>query len=199
MGEMSLRKWAAIGEYQRGARSSGRGGWRHPSGNRCHSSPRGEAHSSAAFERPIGESCWSCSSTDHKKNKRPTREVKATEDGREEAWSVRGSCAEWYLSAGYKLWRGCASRDRDTGACGSDSLAAAAVATTCVQHTTRGRLELARCKSLRCRRKRRRRMHQRVLRGLKQQVQRLGAGCGYLLMTRPRWMEAQLRRRREVP
>ena len=85
MGEMSLRKWAAIGEYQRGARSSGRGGWRHPSGNRCHSSPRGEAHSSGASERPIGEGCWSCSSTDHKKNKCPTREVKATEDGREEA------------------------------------------------------------------------------------------------------------------
>ena len=65
--------------------------------------------------------------------------------------------------------------------------------------TTRGRLQLARCKSLQCRRKRRRRMRPRMLRGLKQQGQRLGAGCGYLRMIRPRWMETQLRRRREVP
>ena len=65
--------------------------------------------------------------------------------------------------------------------------------------TTRGRLELARCMSLRCRRKSRHRMRQRVLRGLKQQGQRLSAGCGYLMRIRPRWMEAQLRRRREVP
>ena len=28
--EMSQKKWAAINEYQRGARSSGRGGWRQP-------------------------------------------------------------------------------------------------------------------------------------------------------------------------
>ena len=42
-------------------------------------SPREEAHSLDASERPIGEGCWSCGSTDHKC---PTREAKATEDGR---------------------------------------------------------------------------------------------------------------------
>ena len=41
-------------------------------------------------------------------------------------------------------------------------------------------------------------MRQRVLRGLKQQDQCLGAGFGYLVMIRPLWMEAQLRRHREV-
>ena len=65
--------------------------------------------------------------------------------------------------------------------------------------TTRSRLELARCKSLWYRRKSRRRMRQRVLRGLKQQGQRLGTGCEYLMMIRPRWTEAHLRRCREVP
>ena len=78
MEEMSRKKWAAIDEYQRGARSSGRGDWRQPSGDGCHSSPRGEAHSSGASERPIGEGCWSCGSADRKKNKCPTREAKAT-------------------------------------------------------------------------------------------------------------------------
>ena len=57
MEEMSWKKWSAIDEYQRGARSSGRGGWRQPSGDGCHSSSRGEAHSSGASERPIGEGC----------------------------------------------------------------------------------------------------------------------------------------------
>ena len=85
MDEISRKKWAAIDEYQRGARSSGRGGWKQPSGDGFHSSPRGEAHSSGASERPIGEGCWSCGSTDHKKHKCPTREAKATEDGRGEA------------------------------------------------------------------------------------------------------------------
>ena len=79
---MSRKKWAAIDEYQCGARSSGRGGWKQPSGDGRRSSPRGEAHSSGASERPIGEGCWSCGSTDHNKNKCPTREAKATEDGR---------------------------------------------------------------------------------------------------------------------
>ena len=65
--------------------------------------------------------------------------------------------------------------------------------------TTRGRQELARCKSLRCRWRSWRGTRERVLRGLKQQDQRLGAGCGYLIMIRPCWMEAQLRRRREMP
>ena len=79
MEEMSRKKWAAIDEHQRGTRSSGRGGWRQPNGDGYHSSPRGEAQSSGASERPIGEGCWSCGSTDHKKNKRPTREAKAIE------------------------------------------------------------------------------------------------------------------------
>ena len=82
MASMSLKKWAAIDEYQCGARSSGRGGWKQPIGDGRRSSPRGEAHSSGASERPIGEGCWSCESTDHNKNKCPTREAKATEDGR---------------------------------------------------------------------------------------------------------------------
>ena len=63
------------------------------------------------------------------------RLAKATEDGRGgggRSWSFRGSCGEWFFSTGHKLWRGGASRERDTGACGSDSLAAAAVAATCV-------------------------------------------------------------------
>ena len=79
---MSLKKWAAIDEYQWGARSSGRGGWKQPIGDGRRSSPRGEAHSSGASKRPIGEGCWSYDSTAHNKNKCPTREAKATEDGR---------------------------------------------------------------------------------------------------------------------
>ena len=71
MEEMSQRKWAAIDEYQRGARSSGRGGWKQPSGDGRRSSPRGETHSLGASERPIGEGCRSCGSTDHKKSKYP--------------------------------------------------------------------------------------------------------------------------------
>ena len=63
---------------------------------------------------------------------------------------------------------------------------------------TRGRVELALCESPRCRRNSRRRMRQRVRRRLKQQGQPLGAGYGYLMMIRPQWMEAQLRRYREV-
>ena len=74
--EMSRKKWAAIDEYQCGACSSGRGGWRQPRGDQCHSSPRGEAHSPGTSERPIG---------DHKKKKCSTREAKATEDGPGEA------------------------------------------------------------------------------------------------------------------
>ena len=77
MEEMSRKKWAAVNEYQRGARSSGRGGWRQPSGDGCHSSPRGEAHSSGASGWPSGEGCWRCGSADHKKDKCPTREAKA--------------------------------------------------------------------------------------------------------------------------
>ena len=38
-----------------------------------------------------------------------------------------------------------------------------------------------------------------MLRGLKKQGQRLGAGFEYLMMFRPRWIEAKLRRHREVP
>ena len=45
MEEMSRKKWAAIDGYQRGARSSsGRGGWKQPSGDGRRSSPQGEAH-----------------------------------------------------------------------------------------------------------------------------------------------------------
>ena len=69
MEEMSRNKWAEINEYQLGARSSGRGGWNQVSGDECRPSPRGEAHSSGAYERPIGEGCWSCGSTDLKKKK----------------------------------------------------------------------------------------------------------------------------------
>ena len=80
MEEMS--QWAAIDEYQRGARSSGRGGWKQPSGDGRRSSPRGEAHASGASGQSSGKGCWSCGSTDHKENKNTRREAKATEDGR---------------------------------------------------------------------------------------------------------------------
>ena len=36
-----------------------------------------------ASERPFGEGCWSCGSSDYKTNKCPMREAKATENGRE--------------------------------------------------------------------------------------------------------------------
>ena len=82
MEEMSRAKWVAIDGYQRGARSSGRGGRKKPSGDGRRSSPQGEANGSGASERPIGEGRWSCGSTDHKKNKYPTRDAKATETSR---------------------------------------------------------------------------------------------------------------------
>ena len=82
MKEMLQTKWSAINGCQRGARFSGRGGWKESSRDRRHSSPRGEAHSSGASARPIEESCWSCGSTEHKKKKCFPRETKATQDGR---------------------------------------------------------------------------------------------------------------------
>ena len=90
-------------------------------------------------------------------------------------------------------------RSLRVGLVGSSSSSCSHLRLTREVGTTRSRLELARCKSLRYRRKSRRRMLQRVLRGLKQQGQRLGTGCEYLMMIRPWWMEAQLRRCREVP
>ena len=40
MEEMLRKNWAAIDEYQRGARFSGRGGWKQPSGDGRRSGPR---------------------------------------------------------------------------------------------------------------------------------------------------------------
>ena len=125
---MSLKKWAATDKYQCGARSSGRGGWKQPSGDGRRSSPRGEAHSSGASERPIGEGCWSCGSTDHNKNKCPTREAKATEDGRCGAGGrgpPRGRAAR---GSSPPAKNSCGVVRPGTGT--QESLAAAAVATT---------------------------------------------------------------------
>ena len=77
-----LMEGMSIDGYQRGVRSSGRGGWKQPSGDGRRSSPQGKAHGSGASGRLIGEDCWSFGSTDHKKNKYPTRDAKATEIGR---------------------------------------------------------------------------------------------------------------------
>ena len=57
-------------------------GWKHPSGDGRHSAPRGEEHGSGTSGRSTGEGCWSCGSVHRKKSNFPTREVKATEDGR---------------------------------------------------------------------------------------------------------------------
>ena len=174
MEEMSRKKWAAIDEYQRGTRTSGRGGWRQPSGDGCHSSPRGEAHSSGASKRPIGEGCWSCGSTDHKKNKCPTRQAKATEDGRGGAGGVvrQGVVRRVVLLGRLQALAGwCVPRQGPRSlrvGLVSSNISCSHLCLTRKVGTTRGRLELARCKSLRCRRKSRRRMRQRVLRGLKQ-------------------------------
>ena len=85
MEKMSQKKWTAINEYQRGARFSRRGGWKQSSGDGRGSYPRGGAHGLGSSGRSIKQGCWSCGSIDHKKNNLPTREAKATKDGREGA------------------------------------------------------------------------------------------------------------------
>ena len=67
------------------------------------------------------------------------------------------------------------------------------------RNDTRGKLEVARSKSLRCRWGSQLWMHQRVLRRPNKQGQRLSAGFRYLMMIRPRSVEVRLRRHREVP
>ena len=58
MEEMSRKKWAAIDGYQCVARSSsGRRGWKQPSGDGRRSSPQGQAHGSGASRRRFGEGC----------------------------------------------------------------------------------------------------------------------------------------------